>query len=74
MANELVKTERKVGLAYALWALSFVGISGIHRLYMGRWVSGLLWLFTGGLCMVGTIIDAIVMPRMIEDSNRGAGW
>lgn len=74
MANELVKSPRTTGLAYALWALSFVGIAGVHRLYMGRWVSGLLWLFTGGLCMVGTIIDAIAMPRMVDDSNRGHGW
>ena len=41
---------------------------------MGRWASGLLWLFTGGLCFVGQLIDVFMMPRMIEDTNRGAGW
>ena len=72
MANELVKSKRETGLAYGLWALSLVGFAGVHRLYMGRWVSGLIWLFTGGLCFVGTIIDAIMMPQMIEDTNKGA--
>ena len=55
MADQLVphQKERDTGMAYILWLASFVGLAGIHRLYMGRWVSGLIWLFTGGLCMVG---------------------
>jgi TM2 domain-containing membrane protein YozV len=74
MADQLVppKKECDTGMAYILWLASFVGLAGIHRLYMGRWASGLLWLFTGGLCMVGTIIDGVMMPRMIEDTNQGA--
>ena len=50
-------------------------LPGSGHFYLGRWVSGLVWLFTGGLCGIGTIVDAVMLPRMVEDSNRGAnGW
>ncbi|MEC7948730.1 MAG: TM2 domain-containing protein [Myxococcota bacterium] len=65
---------RKTGPAYLLWLGGLFGIAGLHRFYMGRWVSGTLWLLTGGFCFVGQLIDLLMMPRMIEDSNRGAGW
>src|SRR5687768_4244108 len=37
--------------SYAIaWVLlTFLGILGVHRFYLGRWVSGLVWLLTGGL-------------------------
>ena len=41
---------------------------------MGRWISGLLWLFTGGFCMVGNLIDGVMMPKMLEASEEGKGW
>ena len=32
------------------WALlTFLGIFGIHRFYLGKWISGLVYFFTGGL-------------------------
>lgn len=32
------------------WILqSFLGVLGLHRFYLGKWISGLVWLFTGGL-------------------------
>jgi len=72
MSYELEKrTERNVVAAYVLWLPFFFGLSGLHRLYAGRWVSGLIWLFTGGLCGVGQIIDLLFIPRMIEDHNHG---
>ncbi len=40
------------------WALlTFLGIFGVHRFYMGKWLSGILYLFTGGLFLVGIIYD-----------------
>ncbi len=69
-----VATPRQTGIAYLLWLGGFVGLAGLHRFYMGRWVSGTIWLLTGGFCFVGQLIDLVAMPRMVEDSNRGAGW
>jgi TM2 domain-containing membrane protein YozV len=42
-----------------LCCLGFAGVAGIHRFYCGKVLTGLLWLFTGGLCGVGTVIDLI---------------
>jgi TM2 domain-containing membrane protein YozV len=72
--NALVPAEKDTALAYVLWFGGFFGFCGLHRIYMGRYASGLLWLFTGGLCFVGQFIDVVMMPRMIDDTNRGAGW
>ena len=74
MANELVKAKKDPAVAYLLLALSLFGVHGLHRFYMGRIASGLLWLLTGGFCFIGTFIDLFFVPRMIEDSERGEGW
>lgn len=69
--SEMVPTKRETSTAYILWVASWFGVAGLHRLYMGRIGSGLLWLFTGGLCGIGTIVDAFLMPSMVDDSNHG---
>ncbi len=42
-----------------LCCLGFVGLGGIHRFYVGKVWTGLLWLATGGLCGIGTVFDLI---------------
>ncbi len=75
MSRALVKQELNLGTSYILWLAGFFGFCGIHRFYQGRWISGLVWFFTGGLCGLGQIIDAIMMPKMIDDANAGnAVW
>jgi len=37
--------------------LTFLGVFGIHRFYMGKWFTGILYLFTGGLFLIGYIYD-----------------
>ena len=63
-----------VPLAYVLWA--FFGLFGAHRFYVGRWESGLVYLFTFGGCFVGWIIDFFILPQLVEDVSRraGVGW
>jgi TM2 domain-containing membrane protein YozV len=55
--------------AYLLWLLIFVGLGGIHRIYAGRVITGLIWLFTGGLFLIGQIIDLFLIPGMIRRAN-----
>jgi len=69
--NPLVTTRKENSWAYILWLGSWVGFAGLHRLYVGRIGSGLLWFFTGGLCGIGTLVDAFMMPQLVEDANRG---
>ncbi|MBN1125301.1 MAG: protein kinase [Sedimentisphaerales bacterium] len=49
-----------------IWALImcggfFVSLPGLHRFYVGKIGTGLLWFFTGGLFVIGQIIDAILI-------------
>ena len=37
--------------------LTFLGFLGIHRIYMGKWLTGILYLMTGGLFGIGIIYD-----------------
>ncbi len=46
-------------VALILCILGFIGFGGLHRMYVGKAGSGVLYFFTGGLCFVGTIIDLI---------------
>ena len=48
------------------WALllsagGFFGVFGLHRFYVGKIGTGILWFFTGGLFLVGQIIDVIMI-------------
>lgn len=61
-----------VGVGYLLWFLSFFGFAGVHRFYAGKWITGLIWLFTFGLFFIGTIVDLFMIPGMIgrDNANR----
>ncbi len=37
--------------------LTFLGLLGIHRMYLGKWLTGLVYLCTGGLFLLGYIYD-----------------
>jgi len=60
---------RSTGISYLLWCLSFVGFCGIHRFYNGKWITGLIWFFTGGLLLIGQIIDLVLIPAMTRRAN-----
>jgi TM2 domain-containing membrane protein YozV len=60
---------KSIVVAYLLWGLVFLGFAGIHRFYAGKWISGLIWLFTGGLFLLGQVIDVILIPGMIREAN-----
>ena len=52
--------------------LTFLGIFGVHRFYLGKWLTGLLWLLTGGLLMLGVLYDYWTLNRQVDEVNGGA--
>lgn len=62
--------RRSLALSYGLWCLSLVGLCGIHRIYNRKPFTGLLWLFTFGLCGIGQFVDLLLIPGMVEAANR----
>jgi hypothetical protein len=64
----------KLSIAYFLWLISGFGILGFHRFYLGRFGTGLLWLFTGGLAGIGALFDFFYIPTMVRDENLKLGY
>jgi len=52
-----------------LACLGFLGASGIHRFVIGQVGMGLLYFFTAGLCLIGTIIDLINHKQLATEYN-----
>lgn len=50
--------------------LTFLGFFGIHRFYMGKFLTGLIWLLTGGLFTFGVIYDYWTLNGQISDVNK----
>lgn len=56
----------------AAWLLlTFLGIFGIHRFYMGKIITGILYLVTGGLCGIGLLYDLLTLNEQVDELNRG---
>ena len=53
----------------ALWlcVLGFIGVAGLHRLYLRQYVMGLLYLLTAGFFGIGTCVDVV---RILTDSFK----
>lgn len=49
--------------------LTFLGPLGIHRMYMGKWLSGLLYLCTGGFFLLGVLYDFWTLNDQISLRN-----
>lgn len=66
--NTNTNTNTNVGFTYiqkskwtAFFLCLFLGILGAHRFYVGKSGTGLIWLFTGGLCGVGWLLDILMI-------------
>ena len=55
------------------WLLhTFLGVFGLHRFYMGKWISGIIWLLTGGLFLIGWLVDFCTLNEQVDECNRNA--
>lgn len=49
--------------------LTFLGLLGIHRMYMGKWFTGILYLLTAGLFGLGYIYDLWTLNEQVSLEN-----
>ena len=49
--------------------LTFLGFFGVHRMYMGKWLTGILYLCTGGLFLLGYLYDYWTLNDQITVAN-----
>ena len=57
------------GISFVLWCAWIFGFGGIHRLYLGKYFTGILYFLTWGGFGIGQIIDLFLIPRMVEQEN-----
>ena len=49
--------------------LAFLGVFGVHRMYQGKWITGLIYLLTGGLFLVGVLYDFWTLNTQVSIRN-----
>ncbi len=53
--------------------LTFLGLFGVHRMYMGKWLTGILYLLTAGLFGLGYLYDFWTLNDQITVINSSEG-
>jgi TM2 domain-containing membrane protein YozV len=73
MAEQANQRYQRGRIDYTVaWILHLVvplGLFGLHRFYMGKILTGLLWLCTGGLLGIGYIYDTLTLNEQIDELN-----
>ena len=59
-----------VNYSVAWILLTFLGLFGVHRMYMGKWLTGILYLLTLGLFGLGYLYDYWTLNGQVDDLNR----
>ena len=61
--------RRDPTLILVLTLIGFVGFAGIHRMLTDQIGLGILYFFTAGLCLIGTIVDLVNYQKIAYEYN-----
>ena len=53
--------------------LTFLGLFGVHRMYLDKWVTGILYLLSGGIFGIGYLYDYWTLNSQISERNSRIG-
>jgi TM2 domain-containing membrane protein YozV len=59
-----------VNYSVAWILLTFLGLFGVHRMYLGKWLTGILYLLTAGLLGLGYLYDYWTLNGQVDQLNR----
>lgn len=65
-------TTGPVDYTIAWILLTFLGLFGIHRFYLEKWFTGIIYLLTGGLFGIGWLYDLWTLNEQVDLYNRRA--
>jgi TM2 domain-containing membrane protein YozV len=68
-AADLKFPEGRKSYNVAWVLLTFLGLLGIHRFYLGKWITGTLYFFTVGLFGAGVLYDFCTINGQVRDVN-----
>ena len=60
------QSTHSIVVGYIVWVF---GIFGAHRFYYGRQITGTIWFFTGGVLLIGWVIDLFLMPSLDREAD-----
>lgn len=63
-----------IDYSLAFICLTFLGFFGVHRMYMGKWISALIYLVTGGVFGLGVLYDFWTLNEQVSVENRKAAY
>jgi TM2 domain-containing membrane protein YozV len=66
---ELRFQEGRIDYTVAWILLTFLGLLGIHRMYMGKWFTGIIYMVTGGVLGLGYLYDFWTLNDQITVIN-----
>jgi TM2 domain-containing membrane protein YozV len=54
--------------------LGLLVVAGVQRFIIGQIGMGILYFLTGGLCLIGTIVDAINHKKLADEFNQNKAF
>lgn len=67
-------TPGPINYSVAWLLLMFLGFFGIHRFYLGKWATGIIYLLTAGLLGIGWLYDLCTLNQQISELNIKARY
>ena len=64
--------KKETWVAYLLWF--FLGGLGVHKFYLQKMGMGVLYIFTGGIFLIGLLIDLFTIPSQVRNFNQEHGF
>ena len=60
--------KRELWITYLLWF--FLGLIGVHKFYLNKFGWGILYILTGGIFLIGWIVDLFTIPMQVRAYNE----